>query len=328
MVDAPELPQRAIRLILHADDLGMNEAVTNGILQSFSQGLLTSTSVLANGPDFERALLGWRELQGQQRGNKLPSRENRQRLGDPPLPFDLGVHLNLTQGSPLTGRAYPSQLLDRQGSFQGIGHAFRALIYGGARYRAAIRAELAAQIEAVRMQGVDITHLNGHQYVELIPLVGELISQLALENRINIVRLAREPSFVGKGVLPRLLYYVKRYFARRLQRTLAATSLVSPTTFFGTAHAGLIDLAVCRAFLTSGERESGVPNAAWEIAFHPGRLVEGSEIRRVSESWHDPLAQLRPQELELLTSPLLVELLASFPLHLGRLQQLSTSPSQ
>ena len=33
--------------MLHADDFGMNEAVNQGIVQGFSQGLLTSTAILA-----------------------------------------------------------------------------------------------------------------------------------------------------------------------------------------------------------------------------------------------------------------------------------------
>ena len=53
----------ARRIALHADDLGMNPAVTDGILQGFEQGLLTSTSLLSNAPDAARALDRWRQLE-------------------------------------------------------------------------------------------------------------------------------------------------------------------------------------------------------------------------------------------------------------------------
>ena len=49
---------------------------------------------------------------------RLPSMAVRRRLGDPDCPFDLGVHLNLTQGRPLTDR-YPPELLDAAGRFPG-----------------------------------------------------------------------------------------------------------------------------------------------------------------------------------------------------------------
>ena len=37
-------------IILHADDFGMNPAVTAGIVRGFEHGLLTSTSLLTNAP--------------------------------------------------------------------------------------------------------------------------------------------------------------------------------------------------------------------------------------------------------------------------------------
>ena len=50
------------RVVMHADDLGMSRAVSEGILRGFSHGLLTSTSLLANAPDAARAMTQWTEL--------------------------------------------------------------------------------------------------------------------------------------------------------------------------------------------------------------------------------------------------------------------------
>ena len=50
------------RLVLHADDLGMSRRVSEGILQGFRGGPLTSASLLSNGPDAARALQRWGEL--------------------------------------------------------------------------------------------------------------------------------------------------------------------------------------------------------------------------------------------------------------------------
>ena len=107
----------ARRIALHADDLGMNPAVTAGIFQGFEQGLLTSTSLLSNAPDAARALDGWRQLESRREQGSLGSRARRERLHDPAQPFDLGIHLNLTQGRPLTGPRYPAELLDCRQSF-------------------------------------------------------------------------------------------------------------------------------------------------------------------------------------------------------------------
>lgn len=68
-----------MRLIVHADDLGMSEAVDNAVIEALAEGTATSTSVLATGPTFEAALAR--------------------------LPRDtcLGVHLDLTGFPALTG---------------------------------------------------------------------------------------------------------------------------------------------------------------------------------------------------------------------------------
>ena len=107
------------RLILHADDLGMNRAVTAGVLRGFQSGLLTSTSLLANAPGAPQALEQWKALLEEQRAGRLASAAGRKRLDDPLRPFDLGVHLNLTQGRPLSG-SYPGELLDAEGRFPGV----------------------------------------------------------------------------------------------------------------------------------------------------------------------------------------------------------------
>ena len=114
-------------LVLHADDLGMNRAVNEGILRGFRHGLLTSTSLLANAPDAAWAIQQWKTLADEQAAGQLPSAAVRRKLGDPNGPFDLGVHLNLTQGRPLTGRHYPAELLDPKGRFPGVFELFARL---------------------------------------------------------------------------------------------------------------------------------------------------------------------------------------------------------
>ena len=60
------------QVILHADDLGMNRSITDGIMQGFRQGLLTSALLLANAPDAARALILWKELLRDQAAARLP----------------------------------------------------------------------------------------------------------------------------------------------------------------------------------------------------------------------------------------------------------------
>lgn len=305
-------------LVLHADDFGMNSAVNSGILRSFRDGLLTSTSLLANAPNAADACSLWPQLIADLNGGHLPSLAMRQRSGDDLSRFDLGIHLNLTQGRPLTP-TYPSELLNQQGQFPGIGPVFGRLRSVGSRFRDAVRRELEAQIEFMLDHQVAPTHLNGHQYVEIMPGVAELVPDLMKKFSIPVIRVARETSLMQtvlfKGRIPAFaLSLIKRYYAARFRRLPAIASFNSPASFFGTAHAGLVDRGSLCQFLIGAS-----PNGCTEIGLHPAVQPDGQSI---PAEWGDPLAALRPAELDWLCDPAISDLIVANRLRLGRLWQL------
>jgi predicted glycoside hydrolase/deacetylase ChbG (UPF0249 family) len=298
----------------------MNRAVTDGIIRGFSHGLLTSTAIMANAPDAARALDAWRTLEQRWSAGILPSAEPRRLLHDAGLPFDFGIHLNLTQGRPLTGKHYPAELLDRQGQFCGIGSLFRRLYRAGTRFHRALRSELAAQIEFLLEHGHSPTHLNGHQYIEIMPGLCDVVRELVIHYKVQSVRVARESGLFrttilhGRRPASWCLAHTKRFFAGRFRESARGWNVHFADAYFGTAHAGRINLAVLRQFLESGRHREHV-----EIGLHP---ASGLTVAIDADSgWNDPLAALRPKELELLTNHSLVELLQSFGFALGRLSR-------
>jgi predicted glycoside hydrolase/deacetylase ChbG (UPF0249 family) len=311
---------------LHADDFGMNRSVTAGIIHGFTHGLLTSTSLLANAPDAHAALGAWRLLEGKRAGGRLPSAEARARLREPAQPFELGIHLNLTQGRPLT-RGYPPQLLDDAGHFCGIGKVFRHLRRPRRRpaFDNALRSELSAQIEFLLDHGIRPTHLNGHQYIEMLPGLRETLRSLVVRYRIESLRVAREGGLWRTTLLNGLqvknwsLAQVKRFYAGRFLQEARQWEVNFPNAFFGTSHAGRVDLRVMRQFLASGRRSELI-----EIGLHPATATTPGEAPTTA-AWDDPLAHHRPHELALLTSPELVDLLHSRGLSLGRLAGFATT---
>src|SRR2546427_11765992 len=85
------------RLIVNADDFGWSEGVNRGIVEAYRNGIVTSTTVLANGEAFDGAA----QLARQER-----------RLG-------VGGHLNLSDGAPLLPRWEVPSLVNEQGQFSG-----------------------------------------------------------------------------------------------------------------------------------------------------------------------------------------------------------------
>jgi predicted glycoside hydrolase/deacetylase ChbG (UPF0249 family) len=237
----------------------------------------------------------------------------------------MGVHLNLTQGRPVTGRCYPRQLLDAQGRFPGIFRLLRRLVSTGPRFHLAIRDELCAQIERLLEQGIVPTHLNGHQYVEMLPVVAGVIPELAAKYRIATVRVGWERnltrSTIGHGFRPVAwsLAQVKRLFAFHFLLRIDRCRIRRPAAYFGTAHAGRIDLPLLQQFIES-TREG-----LTEIGMHPGMVASPDLEWGLADGWADSLASLRPLELKCLTSPGLADLLANQHVDLGRLAALPAS---
>lgn len=311
----------ARQIVLHADDLGMNPAVTDGILQGFEQGLLTSTSILSNARDAARALDCWRQLESARLQGSLASMARRERLRDPAQPFDLGIHLNLTEGRPLTGSRYPAELLQASGHFPGIFGLFRRLRHGGESVAAAIEEELTCQVQFMLDLGHRPTHLNGHQYIEMLPVVSRVVESLLEKFCIPAVRVAWEPSwwqsFTWHGISTSqwLIGGLKKVYAGRFRQKMLGNKVLFADVFFGTMTAGTASLELIREFLAA-IRDFHLA----EISLHPG----GSPLAAVSvtDGWHDPLALTRPRELEMLVSLELEKLLAASDCRLSRLGQI------
>lgn len=313
-------------IVLHADDLGMNGPVNEGIVAGFADGLLTSTSILANAPAFADAVSRWKRLDQQRVAGRLASAGRRRALGDDgESPFDIGVHLNLTQGMPLTA-GVPPECLDSDGRFAGIGAVVRRLTFSTSGIRQAVTRELEAQIARVVDAGLRPTHLNGHHYVELVPALADPMRALAARFQIPAVRSAREQNVwqaLRKHPAPVsnfCLTLVKSGLAARLRRTVRE-QFVLTDAFCGTAHAGRLSLDVLRDSIRHLR-----PGSTLEVGLHPAQHACAPADRDVREGWHDPLADLRPDELAMVQSSALFDVLVSAKVHLGRIAWLSIRP--
>jgi chitin disaccharide deacetylase len=303
----------------------MNRAVSAGILRGFREGLLTSTSLLANAPDADGALQQWKKLTAEHAAGRLPSAAARARLDDPAQPFGLGIHLNLTQGRPLSGCRYPAELLDPEGRFPGVFAFFARLRRRPDTFQAAIRTELEQQVQVICDHGLQPTHLDGHQYIEMMPQLAQVVSELLDRFGINVVRVARERSLWRSTVLCGRFWKwplacVKQAFARRFRARMDALGIAHADVFFGTVHAGSIDLPLVRRFLASAPNDRLA-----EIGLHPANPSEGESPEDRANGWHDPLAASRPNELRMVMSAELVTYLEAAGWRLGRLRQCSAT---
>ena len=309
------------RVVFHADDFGMNTAVNLGILSAFRDGLLTSTSILANAPAAEVACHQWGKFVIEHASGAFESSEKRRQVSEQSLLFDLGIHLNLTQGRPLTGEQFPAVLLDPNGNFPGIGKLFARLNLATSAQLKGVEAELHAQVEWMCDHGLRPTHLNGHQYIEMIPQVSMMVPRILRHFSIGTVRVALESGLV-RNVLFRGdiagwgLAQVKRHFAKSFRRQMIRANVSFTDRFFGTSHAGRIDRQLISRFLTQSLNVGTI-----EIGVHPAVPFTADHLPS-SDPWFDPLAKSRPMELQWLCDNSLVDELMARGFGLGRLGSL------
>jgi len=242
------------RLIVNADDFGLTPNVNEGILDAHRDGIVTSTTLLANGMAFESAVTAGKRFQ---------------RLG-------IGVHLNLSDGKPVADACHIPTLVDSGGWFHMAPPRLWAGIASGQVRLAEIEFELRAQIRKVIGAGSVPTHLDGHKHVHVLPRVSEIVIRLARELLIPVVRCPLEHNPYASSPsenrwLP-TISSVKQYLvsrtvsklAKSFRNRLAQAGLLSPAHFYGMSETGFLDARAIRQILRY------LPPGTSELMCHPG----------------------------------------------------------
>lgn len=141
------------RLIVNADDFGFTRDVNLGIAEAHRGGILTATTLMANGAAFDHAVEVAREIPA----------------------LDVGCHLVLVGGRSV---ADPARELPRTVRKLGL-----QLMSGGW-----IEEELEAQVEKVLAAGLRPSHLDTHKHTHLAPPVLRAVCRISRKYAIPWVR--------------------------------------------------------------------------------------------------------------------------------------------
>jgi predicted glycoside hydrolase/deacetylase ChbG (UPF0249 family) len=156
-----------LSLIINADDFGLSSSVNKAIVESFNNGLINSTTLMANMPGFEEAV----ELIYNQK-----------------LSEKIGVHLVLTDGLPLTHETDSVNLFFNNRVITSRSR-FKKLFFLNRNDRFAIFNEYSAQIEKVRKNGISITHLDTHHQIHDMWGIMKIMLDLLKTYRIPSMRI-------------------------------------------------------------------------------------------------------------------------------------------
>jgi hopanoid biosynthesis associated protein HpnK len=234
------------RIIINADDFGLCNGVNKAVAQAHTDGVLTSTTIMANMPAADKAV---------KIAKKLPT------LG-------VGVHLNLTEGRPLSKDDSIKSVLGSDGQFAYSPLVLSVLSVAGREIRKAVRAELIAQIQWVIDHGLKPTHLDSHKHIHAFPALFSIVCQLARRFGIGAIRWPFEPKELVQipwpltGMNGRNRAWKVRIMARinRMQNQ----DFLKNDAVLGIAHTGKIDVNFFKAVALYNSA------ATAEVMTHPG----------------------------------------------------------
>jgi chitin disaccharide deacetylase len=195
-------PNSSRKIIVNADDFGRSAEVNRAIIEAFHKNVISSATLMTNMPGFQEAC----ELAHSHR-----------------LLGKIGVHLNLTEGYPLSEPIRQcSRFCDDVGRLRIRQTRFQL----SKKERLAVETEMAAQVRACLDHGLSPTHLDSHHHVHTEWAIGAVAITVARKYGIKAIRLSRN---CGPGI----------DFARRIYKGLYNTRLrmygLAKTRYFGSS---------------------------------------------------------------------------------------------
>jgi hypothetical protein len=251
------------KLIINADDYGICDSISRGILDCYSNGLVSDFSFLIN-PDNFRSSLALLSARG------IDS---------------CGLHLNLILGNTLL--TPKMSLTDENGKYFSVKEHFLNYLTGKLKTED-VYEEFRFQFDMIRREGMRITHLDTHQNVHILPPVYAAVKKLSHEIGGKIpIRIPREridPKYhymlsnLGRIVI----FNVFSTFLKNGESKEDHVHVIGGD-FFNNPSPGKVFKNIIRRIKES-------PFDVFELAVHPGYFSE--EILK-----YDPYG--RPREIEL-----------------------------
>ena len=157
------------RLIINADDFGLTEGVNRAILEGHRDGVITSTTLMANGNWFASAV--------------------RSAQSAPEL--SIGCHVVLVDGEPLLPKEQVRSLLAGSNGTARLRRGFLDLARDNFRRKikpGEVEAEATAQIRTLQSAGITVSHVDSHKHAHMLPSICRAVLRAARACGVKAVR--------------------------------------------------------------------------------------------------------------------------------------------
>ncbi len=265
------------RLIVNADDFGMSQGITDGVLLAHRYGFLTSASLMVNMPASEYAV----------------AQAARARH------LSVGIHLNICGGKPILPPAEVPTLVGACGDFHPPPEMIRRLWRWQASPRE-LEAEFRAQIRWMKQRGCHPTHADSHHHMHIYPAAALPFARALRAEDVSCARTSRCTIWPKDGALggPHEGSLPRRILVQAYRAALEATVFRS----FRSPDSRISFLSRDRRNMTLlGDRWKSafahLPPGTFELACHPGFFERGfSEADRIHLQREEELRWLTDRE--------------------------------
>jgi predicted glycoside hydrolase/deacetylase ChbG (UPF0249 family) len=283
------------RLIVNADDFGYTAGVNRAIVEAHNQGIVTSSTLMANGPAFSNAV----------------------HLAAATQQLSIGCHIVLIDGEPLlTPDRIPTLAIPGTPSgFRDGLTRFAARAISGMINADEIEAEAKEQIRKLQSAGIVVSHFDTHKHTHIFPQVLRPLLRAAAACGVKAVRnpfgprrplrssqLLANPSLWKRTAEVRML----RTFAAKFQTAVDRLGFSTPDGTLGIEVTGVLDELLFRAIAES------IPEGTWEFVCHPGyndadlqaantRLRESRELELRALTLPEARHSLTEKDIELIS---------------------------
>ncbi len=145
------------RFTITCDDCGISEGINSATARLHEQGLATAASIMTN----------------------MPAADHAFDLFAAYPDLELGVHLNISDGYPLTDIPAPSALTRSSGRFHHRLWAMIRTLLPTPHFMTLFEAELRGQIEVFSARGLTPGHITTHRHFHISPLLRPVVIKLA-----------------------------------------------------------------------------------------------------------------------------------------------------
>jgi predicted glycoside hydrolase/deacetylase ChbG (UPF0249 family) len=156
----------AIRLICNADDFGSSQKATDDIIYCHNNGIISSTTLMANMPATKYACT----------------------LSQSFKSLGVGIHLVLTAGKSITKRSSLPDLVDSDGYFLPYSYTKKLFYKTNKEVLHQVETEFASQVEVLLENGLKPTHFDTHHGIHSMPLIRDAIINISNKYNIKLIR--------------------------------------------------------------------------------------------------------------------------------------------